>query len=354
MQACPICHREFEDDSLTLCPNDGSLLYAVESVKECFEPGTVIAGNYKILEEIPERGGAGRTFKVWQMNLERTAEMRILPKKTLSPSEHGRFRREVDAWSKLQSDYWVHLYDAGFTEQGAFFIVLELVHDSDGAPAREFLQRGGPFPLVLMPTIAEHALLGLSAAHREHIVHRDISPDSLILISRADGGVHCRLTGLGFAKPFGQLNGDVTCVTQTGQLVGHPSYMAPEAIMDETWDERSDLYALGVTLYELMAGQLPFEARNLEDCLSAHVEHKMTPLKKLRRDADERFCAFIEKLMARRPEDRYQNAEEALVALHVLQSQPKESFWHRHQRIIVMAVLLASIAAGIVFGFCMP
>ncbi|MCA9541500.1 MAG: serine/threonine protein kinase, partial [Myxococcales bacterium] len=237
----------------------------------------------------------------------------VLPENTIvRPSDHARFQREVETWGRLRADHLVRLYDSGFTETNAPYMALEYIA---GGALSEYVQQHGPLPIEMARTAAIHALRALKAAHAANVLHRDITPDALVLDQRPDGSPFIRLTGFGLAKHLGDEEDDPTAITMTGQVVGNPAYMAPETIMQGILDPRTDLYALGVALYELTAGRRPFAGASLADMLAAHIQGRPEPLDRYRPDAPVGFRAFIGRLLERNPEDRLQSAEEALAAL---------------------------------------
>ena len=316
MLICPLCETVYPDGSHERCPADQTPLYIIgddAGVRRALQVGDTVAGKYALLEEVQRRAGAGRTFKARQVALDRLVELRVLPENSIvRPSDHARFQREVSTWGKLRDDHLVRLYDSGFTENNAPYMALEFVA---GGSLGELLQRQGPLSIDLVRVVARHTLKALDAAHGAHVLHRDITPDALVLGHKPDGTPHCRLTGFGLAKHLGDDDDDPTAITMTGQVVGNPAYMAPETILMGVLDPRTDLYALGVTLYELVTGQRPFLGRSLSDMLAAHVRGKPMPMARYRPDAPPDFVALVARLLEREPGERFQSASEALQAL---------------------------------------
>lgn len=316
MLICPVCESIYPPNSYERCPQDGAPLYVFGEgeVRKRFEPGDlVVGGKYEIVEEIARRGGAGRTFRARQVNLDREVELRMLPDDSLTkPGDHARFQREVSTWGKLRSDYLVRLFDSGFTDDNAPYMALEYV---PGGTLGQRLRIAGPLSEGLMRVVAEQALMALDAAHTAGVLHRDISPDALVLGKRSDGQVYCRLTGFGLAKVMGDLDDDPTAITMTGQVIGNPAYMAPEQIMMGTLEPRTDLYSLGVTLYELASGERPFPGTSLAELLALHVRETPIPISSRRPSLDIALRTVIDRLIARDPAERFQSAREALETL---------------------------------------
>ncbi len=349
MLICPVCESTFPDGAHDWCPEDGSLLYALGdgvTGKAPMAVGDVVAGKYELLEEIRRRGGAGRTFKALQTNLDRVVELRVLPENSITrPSDHARFQREVATWARLRSDHLVRLYDSGFTEDNAPYMALEFF---EGGVLGERMREEGALPLALCRSVAEHALRALEAAHEAAVLHRDVRPDALV-VAEGSEGINARLTGFGLAKHMGDDEDDPTAITMTGQVIGNPAYMAPETIMMGVLDPRTDLYALGVTLYELTAGRRPFAGTSLADMLKAHVQGGREPLAKTAPTAPHGWVAFVERLMATKPEERYQTATEALQGL--VDSEHATAPRAQVPRWVAGAVLVACVALGLGVAF---
>lgn len=324
MLICPKCQSVFPPGTHSRCPNDDALLYALGDddggPREALGPGSTIAQKYELLEVIPHRTGTGRTFKARQLRLKRDVELRILPADSLvRPSDHARFQREVATWGRLRSDHVVRLFDSGFTEQRSPYMVLELVGQSLG----DRLRAEGAQPFIRAYTVAEHALHALITAHEAGVLHRDINPDTLVATEGGGGLLHVRLTGFGLAKHLAGEDEDPTAITMTGQVVGNPSYMAPETVLQGLLEPRTDLYALGVTLYELVTGRKPHEKGTLAEMLDFHVRGIPTPVLELRPDCPQDLAWFIALMMHREPDGRFASAEAALEALHEKVARPR-------------------------------
>jgi len=314
---CPQCETVYPDGAEQRCPHDGTPLYVIgddAGARKALATGDMVAGKYELVEELPRRGGAGRTFLARQIKLDRVVELRLLPENTITrPSDHARFLREVATWGRLRSDNLVRLYDSGFADGNAPYMALEHVA---GGSAGDLLRTHGPLEISLCHKIAQHMLTALEVAHDANVLHRDVTPDAIVLAEREDGRLHARLTGFGLAKHLGDEADDPTAITMTGQVVGNPAYMAPETILQGVLDPQTDLYALGVTLYELAAGQRPNAGRSLSEMLAAHVRGEMTPLEEVRFDVSTEYRNFVHGLLARDPNQRFRTATQARDALN--------------------------------------
>lgn len=312
MLVCAQCAKVYTEEGLDRCPDDGSPLYAVgEATGDAVRlaPGVTLADKFTLIHELPRRGGAGRTWIAHQTALQRHVELRILPKDCVrGPADEARFQREVATWGKLRADHLARLFDSGFTPDGAPYMALEIV---EGGLAGERLRNEGPLTWHDWRVVVHQALDGLQAAHEAGVLHRDISPDALVIGARPDGTPHVRLTGFGLAKLLAGGDDDPTAITATGLFVGNPAYMAPEWMMKGQVGEQTDLFALGITLYELACGSRPVLVTNTSEALAAYVKGKPTPLKDHRKDTPPKIGRWIDKLIQFDPEKRFRTAKEA-------------------------------------------
>ena len=320
MLVCPRCETMYPDGSAERCPHDGSLLYVLGSEGPTQRPwmvGDEIIGKYRLLEQLEKRTGTGDSFRAEQIQLKRTVELRLLSVEgIMKPGDHARFQREVSAWAKVRSPYIVRLYDFGFTERDEPYITLEF---TDQGTLRGMIDRNGYLSYEEGLRLSEHILRALQVAHKAQVLHRNVSPESVVLHTLADGTSHYRLTGFALAKHMGDDDDDPTAITMTGQVICDPAYMAPESIMAGILEPRTDLYALGVSLYEAFSGQRPFPGDSLSELLAAHVHGIYTPIESHRPDIPVALKAFIRKLLHHDPQARFTSAEEALQELHRLQ-----------------------------------
>ena len=245
---CPVCESVFPDGTADRCPHDQSPLYVIGddvASRKALGTGDIVAGKYELLEEIPRRGGAGRTFRAKQIHLEREVELRLLPENTITrPSDHARFRREVETWGLLRDDNLVRLYDSGFAEGNAPYMALE--YFASGSVG-DMLRAGRVMDIPASIEILRQILGGLQAAHQAHVLHRDINPDAIVIETGLDAKLHARLTALVWVSTLEMRMTTRTAITMTGQVIGNPAYMAPETIMRGILDPQTDVYALGVT-----------------------------------------------------------------------------------------------------------
>lgn len=319
MLVCPRCEKMYPASDLERCPQDGSLLYVLGSegpTQKSWDVGDTIAEKYLLIDELEKRVGTGRSFKAEQLRLKRTVELRLLSNDgMMKPGEQARFQREVSVWSKVRSPYIVRLYDFGFTERDEPYITLEL---TEQGTLRGLLQRRGFLSYEEGLRLSSHILQALDTAHNAQVLHRNVNPDAIVLHTLTDGQSYYRLTGFAVAKLMGDVEDDPTAITMTGQVICDPAYMAPESIMMGILEPKTDLYALGVTLYEAFSGQRPFPGDSLSELLGAHVHGTYTPIESHRPDIPRVLKAFLSRLLHHDPQNRFSSAGEALEILNAI------------------------------------
>jgi serine/threonine protein kinase len=221
----------------------------------------------------------------------------------------SRFQTEARAAGLLNHPNIVVVYDAG-EEAGQFYIAMELV---EGRSLQSMIDAKQSFPLPQVLRIMEQACAALDYAHQHSVVHRDIKPANLMLT--ADGML--KITDFGTAKIL-QFN-----ATQTAHVIGTPSYMSPEQIKGKTVDGRSDIFSLGVILYELLTGEKPFPGQNITTVIYKIVNEEPVPPRKLDPSLHPGICAVISRALAKEPTERYQTCNEMLEALRNYRSAPE-------------------------------
>ncbi|WP_395855039.1 serine/threonine-protein kinase [Cystobacter fuscus] len=266
---------------------------------------------YRILQRL-SAGGMGVVYRGERIELGRAVAIKFLHSwMATEQSFQRRFQIEAQAMSRLSHPCCVSVIDFG-VQEGAPFMVMDFV---TGQPLRTVLREGGPLPVKRALGIVRQVLAGLAHAHAQNIVHRDIKPDNLILAEATGLGDQIRILDFGLAK----LRDTVSGLT-TGLAVGTPSYMAPEQIRAGEIDARTDLYAVGVLLFELLTGAKPFDSERMTEVMRQHQEDAPPTLGSIQPGAgfSQELEAVVRKAMAKRPGDRFQSAEDFAAALDAL------------------------------------
>jgi serine/threonine-protein kinase len=259
-------------------------------------PGSLFASRYRV-EQILGRGGMGVVYKATDTQLDETVAIKTLPGDVMqrSPEDLERFKREIRLARKITHRNVLRTYDYGEAE-GVYFISMEFVRGYtlsellDEAPAHRMA------PRVAMG-IARQICRGLQAAHEQGIIHRDIKPQNVLIDHKGE----VKVMDFGIARMAEAKEG----MTQAGLIVGTPHYMSPEQVQGKQLDPRSDVYSIGILLYEMLAGEKPFAAPSLTAILTAHITEKPKPLIEIRPDVGRQINDIIMRCLVKDPNDRY-------------------------------------------------
>jgi TonB family protein len=275
-----------------------------------------IDGKYEILGRLRE-GGMGSLYKVRHRLLDEVRVVKVIRSRADAVGEGAdRFLREARAAIKLRHPNVAVLHDFAVGEDGQAFIVMEYL---DGWNLLEVLSGFGPPPVPLTLEIARQSLKALGYLHRHKIVHRDVSPDNLMLTRDVDGHPLVKLIDLGIAKALEGQGG----LTTTGVFLGKPRYGSPERLGGGVWDERSDLYSFGVVLYELLTGRPPITGGDAASLMAGHLFRP--PVDFAESDPEGRvppeLRALVLRALAKKPEERIASAEDFLWELTMFQDR---------------------------------
>ncbi len=270
-------------------------------------------GKYRILKELG-RGGMGAVYLAFDERLERQVALKVmLPKAAANPTAKDRFLREARSAARISSDYVVNIHEADEID-GTPYIALQFLQ---GYPLDEYLKKKGNPTTPQAIRIARETALGLAAAHKLGLVHRDIKPGNIWL--EAPGG-RVKVLDFGLAKP---VNGkEFAELTASGAVVGTPNYMAPEQGMGKPVDGRADLFSLGCVLYRLVAGRLPFERPTLMAILTAIAIEEPTPVREVNPAVPAPLADLIHRLMAKKPDQRPASAKDVADELTRIATPP--------------------------------
>lgn len=261
-----------------------------------------LTDRYRIHREIGE-GGMATVYLATDLRHERNVALKVLRPDLAASLGAERFLQEVRVTANLQHPHILPLFDSGEAD-GFLFYVMPFI---EGESLRERLVRERELPVSEVARLLRDVVDALAAAHHLGVVHRDIKPENVLISGR-----HALVADFGVAKAVGEATGRHK-LTTLGVALGTPSYMAPEqAAADEAIDSRTDIYAVGVMAYELLAGRPPFSGRTPQQILAAQVMETPQPISELRASVPPALEAFIMRCLEKKPADRWQTAEEML------------------------------------------
>ena len=293
-------------------PPDAPSIHGAPREEEDGDRGRTI-GHYQILE-ILGGGGMGIVYRARDTRLARIVALKFLPPElTRDPQAKERFEQEARAASSLDHPNLCTILELGETPDGRLYLAMPCY---DGETLRRRIERG-PMAIDEAIDVALQIARGLSKAHRNGIIHRDIKPANLIVTG--DGVV--KILDFGLAKLAGS-----AAISQTGSSAGTPAYMSPEQARGDEVDARTDLWSLGVVLYELLSGRRPFRGEREQAVIYSILHERPQPLREIRPEVSPELARIVDRLIAKEPADRYPSVEEALGDLRVLRGEPATGF----------------------------
>jgi serine/threonine protein kinase len=307
MKICRVCGKEYTDTT-TLCPVDAVVLeYAEDPLV-----GQTLAGKYKI-EELIKSGGMGSVYRGKHILMDKTVAIKVLrPSLALDHAVVARFSREAKAASRISHPNAVIVTDFGEDENGVVFLVMEYL---DGRTLKEIIKSEGPMHLKRVVEIIRQVSGALEAAHSQGVIHRDLKSDN-IMLSRPHGNEWAKVLDFGIAKiqqPEGVRDLEITAANL---VIGTPQYMSPEQCSQTgTLDARSDIYSLGVILYEMLVGRVPFTGESPTVIMMKQVQEPPPSVVAARTDLPVAVDEVVRRALAKQPADRFQSAGELADAL---------------------------------------
>ena len=286
-------------------------------------PGDIIADKY-LLDAVLGVGGMGVVFRARHLHLNGQVALKFLSAQFLnSPVAIGRFRREAQAAAKLKNEHVVRVFDVGTHTNGLPYMVMEYL---EGCDLGGLLEASGRLASDLVADLLIQTCSAVEDAHQQGIIHRDLKPSNLFCVRHADGTLTIKVVDFGISKVTDTSAAMEAGITVTGNVVGSPSYMSPEQMKTPNRiDHRSDLWSLGVVLYECLTGNLPFPASTYaEICLKVHQEAPLpASAHGVRLPAG--LEAIINTCLAKEPANRYATAGELAAALLAFAPQGRRS-----------------------------
>ena len=271
-----------------------------------------LISHYKILEKLGG-GGMGVVYEAEDTKLKRHVALKFLPAElTRDPEAKARFIHEAQSASALQDSNICTIHEIDETEDGQIFICMDYYH---GETLKKKIEHG-PLKINDAVNIAAQIARGLTSAHEARMIHRDIKPANVMITDKGE----VKIVDFGLAKLKGQ-----TRITMKGTTLGTVAYMSPEQVKGEEVDHRSDIWSLGVVLYEILTGLLPFKGDYEQAVMYSILNENPQPLTALRTGIPMELERIVNKMLAKKPDERYQHADEILVDLRQIQSLQETS-----------------------------
>lgn len=306
MKICPTCHNTYPED-FSLCPRDGALLTAPATESEV-QLAAGLSRRFRLVRRLGA-GGMGTVFLAEQVGVgNRPVALKVLNRKLLDDVDFLlRFQNEAGSTGRIRHENVVTIYDSAQADDGTPYIAMEFL---EGESLREVLKRRGAIPVEEVAEILRQAAQGLNAAHELGIIHRDLKPDNIFLTCDGEGKLKVKVVDFGIAKLR-----ESSTHTETGVVLGTPAYMSYEQASGMRSDElnaRSDVYSLGVVVYEMITGRVPFHSdtpigylrkhmleeppsfRGAAPGLSVPCQVEAVVMKALTKNRDERYATAVE------------------------------------------------------------
>ncbi len=344
MDECPQCSKDTAECqcSTRLMPSQKETVEA--TADDELKTASRIQGYKQI--QLLGRGASSAVFLAEQLSLsKRVAIKRLYQTLNTDTRAISRFEQEARALSNLKHPNLAEVFDLGTADDGTLYIVMEY---ADGPNLKSLIAKG-----VLEPTrvvqIARQLCDALAYAHDNEIVHRDLKPENIILVNDWQGNEQVKLVDFGIAKPTAQ-GGEIQRLTQTGELVGSPSYMSPEQIRGDQIDQRTDIYSLGCIMYEALTGRVPFRGESMMSTLALHLEQTPEPITQVNANlsAWKPLCEVVTQCLEKDKNRRIASAQSLKSALDNLTApQPKGQTDTFRLLALVFGVVLTIISTAI-------
>jgi eukaryotic-like serine/threonine-protein kinase len=283
--------------------------------------GKTIDGRY-VVEAVLGEGGMGVVYRGRHKVIDKKVAIKVLRGDMARNKEiTERFLQEAKAASSIGNPHIIDISDFGTLPDGSTYFVMEFLA---GKSLTDVMAEVRPMPLPRLLEIAKQIATGLSAAHEAGIVHRDLKPDNVIVLQRsvagstAPGRDFCKILDFGIAK----VGGEASRLTQAGSIFGTPHYMSPEQAAGTEVDRRTDIYALGIILYEMASGKVPFDADNFMGILTQHMYKAVVPIQALvpAPDISPGLDALIQKCLSKKPDGRYASMDRLIADIEKVEA----------------------------------
>lgn len=320
-KVCLECHRQFTG-LVASCPHDNTVLVPVAQ-----DPlvGTKLDGKYEILSVLGT-GGMGVVYKGKQELMDRIVAIKMLLAHHLNDTHSvKRFLHEGKATCKLKHPHIITVYDYGVSPQGQPYIVMDFL---EGTPLSDQIRKEGQIGVDRSMSIFKQSALALEHAHSQGVIHRDLKPSNIVLIDFDGNKDYVKVVDFGVAKLVEDAGTEMQRLTQMGEVCGSPVYMSPEQCQGLPLDPRSDIYSMGIVMYETLTNKLPILGKTLVETMHKHIMEPPTPFSEARPDLyiPERVEQVIFKALSKNPDDRQQSMKQLATEIDMAIPKRGKSF----------------------------
>ena len=307
LKTCPQCKMRYPNEA-KFCFVEGADLIPLEDPRI----GTLLAGRY-VLEDVIGEGGMATVYRARHKLVDRPCAVKILaPHYAADAVVRERFRREAKSAQKLSHPNIIEIFDQGEADEQTAYMVMEYLR---GQSLADLIAKG-PIPIPRALSLMIQIARGIARAHDLDVIHRDLKPENIFLCTREDGGDLVKLLDFGIARSRSDSR-----LTGAGELFGTPQYMAPERITAGEAGPSVDLYALGVIFFEMLTGQLPFDAPDIPTYFIKHLKEPPPPPRKLKPEIPPDLEALVLRLLAKEAKARPVDAHRVMIDLTAIARQ---------------------------------
>ncbi|MBZ0186942.1 MAG: serine/threonine protein kinase, partial [Candidatus Obscuribacterales bacterium] len=303
-KVCLECHRQYTG-IVAACTHDGSMLVPVAQ-----DPlvGTKLAGKYDIIRVLGT-GGMGVVYEGRHEVMDRRVAIKMLQAHHLNDSMSvKRFQQESKATCRLNHPHIITVFDFGISPTGQPYIVMDYL---EGKPLSDIIKEEGQIKVDRAVHMFQQACEALAHAHNQSVIHRDLKPSNIVLVSYEDDKDYVKVVDFGVAKIMEDGGTEGQKLTQMGEVCGSPIYMSPEQCQGFALDKRSDVYSMGIVMYETLTNRLPILGKTMVETMSKHIKDAPPSFSEVRPDLyiPERVEQVILRALAKDPDDRPQSME---------------------------------------------
>jgi len=293
---CQVCGKTYANGERFCSLDGGPVLAPLED--------QIIDGRYRVVRQLG-KGGMGVVYEAEHVALGKPVAIKFLSAALRDAEAQARFTREAKIASRIVHEHVVQIFDVG-SHDGRAYLVMELV---TGRDVRKTLEEDGPLAPARAVRVAIQMLRGLAAIHHAGILHRDIKPANVLLTERDGDPDFVKIMDFGISKSIdGAATTSAGTLTDTGKVLGTPQYMAPEQLVGAPTDHRADLYATGLTLYAMLAGEAPFASTSFTKVAAMHVSVEAPPVDTFRPGLPRPLVLAVAKALSKSPESRFRDA----------------------------------------------